>query len=158
LYFIKNYVMKKVAILVSVVLLATACSETPKAPDALVSDKALAFAEAYLNYDYQEALRHVTPESEKWLRYAASNLTQEDIDAVNGQEEAATVEADDVTWTSDSTAVVAITASNLMVKDSIGKAAYWHEEAEYRLTVVKRDGRYYVRMACPLRSERQSRD
>ena len=63
-------------------MLFIGCYETEKDPDAKVLSNVTAFAEAYFNYDFEKAKRMVTPESEKWLRFIASNITQEDIDLV----------------------------------------------------------------------------
>lgn len=150
--------MKKYLFLVATAWLLINCKETATDPDSSMSDKAQAFAEAYFNYDYQEAVKHVTPESERWLRFAASNITQEDIDAVNAQPMAASVETEEVDWENDTTASVTVVVRDFIQKDSIGKPGRPCAEGRFRLTVVTRNGNPSVRMACPLRSEKQSLD
>ena len=63
-------------------MMMTACEKEQYDPDRLVSEKAERFAEAYFNFDYQEAIEHVDSASVKWINFAASNVTQSDIDHV----------------------------------------------------------------------------
>ena len=117
-----------------------------------------AFAEAYFNYDFKKAQRWVTPESVKWLQFAASNVSQEDIDLINEQEDEATVEVAEFEYVNDSVSVVTVEVQSFLQKDSIGKAGSMTDQAPFRLTVVERDGKPRVRMEGLPRSERQSRD
>ena len=55
-------------------------------------DTATDWAEAYFNCDFKDAATYATAESGKWLRFAASNTTEEDLKLVNG---GATVSAAD---------------------------------------------------------------
>ena len=134
------------------------CHEAKTSAEEKAMNRVAAFADAYFNYDFGEALKMVTPESEKWLRFAASNVTQGDVDLLNAQDEAATVEAEDYEWQNDSTLVVTVAVRNFLMKDSLGKEGVMADEAWFRLTAVQREGDYKVRMEGPLRSERQNRD
>lgn len=51
---------------------------------------AVSFAQKYFNLHYCQALSECTPESEKWVRLKASNITQEDLDILNTQADSAT--------------------------------------------------------------------
>ena len=150
--------MKKCMFFVAAVLATASCQETPAQMDEEAGRKATAFATAYFNYDFKKALETVTPESEKWLRFAASNVTQEVVDALNARNGEATVEIADMYRTDDSTMTVNVVVGNFLLQDSIGQGGRNVEEALFRLTVVKRDGKSYVRMEGLPRSEKQSRD
>ena len=63
------------------------CHEAKTSAEEKAMNRVAAFADAYFNYDFGEALKMVTPESEKWLRFAASNVTQGDVDLLNAQDD-----------------------------------------------------------------------
>jgi hypothetical protein len=115
------------------------------------------WGEAYFNYQFKQALDFSTPESERWLRFAASNITQADLDALqkNGQ---AVVSLDGYYAGSDTTGTAYLNVSNWLCPDSIGHAGSLQEQATFQVSLVKRDGRWMVRMEGLPRSERQSRD
>lgn len=134
------------------------CEEKEADPDAKVVAFAAAFADAYFNMDFTKARGMVAPEDVKWLRFMASNVTQEDVDLLNAQEEGATAEAEGYERLDDSTLVVTMCVRNYLVKDSLGAAADMAAEGRFRFVVVERGGDYKVRMEGLPRSERQSRD
>ena len=158
LYFIKTYDMKNFVLLIFCVGFLAGCEERNQDPYAKARQRVSAFAEAYFNYEFSTALKLVTPESEKWLHFAASNMTQEDIDLLNARQEAAAVSVEDCAYLNDSTTAATLRVTNFMVKDSIGHAGHFVDEALFKLLLVDRDGKYYVRMDGLPRSERQSRD
>ena len=150
--------MKRSMLLAAGILIAVSCQNTSAQMDEEAERKATAFATAYFNYDFQAALETVTPESEKWLRFAASNVTQEVVNALNARNAAAIVEIADMYKTDDSTMTVNVVVSNFLLQDSIGQAGHTVEEGLFRLIVVKRDGKSYVKMEGLPRSEKQNRD
>ena len=137
--------------------LFSACSQDQTDSEEKYSQQALAFAEAYFNYDYKEASKLVTPESRKWLSFAASNITQEDIDLINAQD-GATVTVSDFTYYNDSTAMVTLDVENFVRKDTLFRSASVIEKDRFRLEVVRRDREYLVKMEGLPQSERQNRD
>ena len=158
LYFIKIYDMRKNVFLMVCLYALSGCIDNEADPNAKIKECAIDFAEAYFNYDFKKAQRWVTPESVKWLQFAASNVSQEDIDLINEQEDEATVEVAEFEYVNDSVSVVTVEVQSFLQKDSIGKAGSMTDQATFRLTVVERDGKPRVRMEGLPRSERQSRD
>lgn len=134
-----------------------ACGSGASSPDEQIRRSAQDFAEAYFNYDYQRAVELTVPESERWLQFAASNLTQADLDVINVAEDA-TVSIDDLARINDTTVVVMVDVENMLLKDTIGKQPHVVAEARYPLLLVNRDGRYLIKMAGLPQSERRSRD
>lgn len=117
------------------------------------------FAVNYYNWHFEKALRFCTPESEKWLRFAASNVHQADVDSLRAKNEDAQIELGDIEWQdNDSLATIEIKVSDFLQMDTIGKVARLTEKANFCLSMVRRNGRWMVRMGSPLRSETQSRD
>jgi len=158
LYFIKKYDMKKFTLFLMAIVAIWGCETDSSDYDKEVREVAAAFAEAYFNYDFEEARKLVTDDSEKWLRFAATNISQEDVDLLNAQMKAATVEIGEVSYIDDNTLTVGITVEDFLLKDTLGKPGHIEDEAEYNLTVVKQGKKYLVRMACLPQNERRSHD
>lgn len=151
--------MKKAPILIAGILLLAACHEQEAVPHAKARSRVQEFAEAYFNYDFQRAGKLVTPESMKWLRFAASNITQQDIDMLNAQETTTEAVVTDYWQTpGDSTGTAIVEVADYLQKTAIGGSMQLVDAATFRLTVVEREGMYYVKMEGLPRSGRQSRD
>lgn len=150
--------MKRFVLFALGLLLCISCEQTEKDLDAKVLEHVAAFAEAYFNYDFEKARRMVTPNSEKWLRFAASNVTQEDVDLLNAQEGVATVEAEGYERLNDSTLAVTLTVRDFLTKDSLGATGRIEAEGQFRFVAIRHDKSFLVRMEGLPRSGRQSRD
>lgn len=117
------------------------------------------FACDYFNWHFEEAARHCTPESERWLRYAASNVHQADIDLLTHQEESAQHEILEINMDeNDTTATVHLTVRNYLHMDTIGTKGHFVNQADFVLNLVRRNGRWLVRMGGLPRSEKRNRD
>ena len=140
-------------------LLLAACLEELSNFEEQARQQARRFAEAYFNYDLKRAMELATPESGKWLRFAASSVTQEDLDVINSQEEAASAVVDGISYVNDSMVIATVSVGHFFKKDSIGSLPHLVDgEERFPLTIVRREGKCYVRMEGLPRSERQSRD
>ena len=115
--------MKKTSFLALGILLLTSCLEQEPVPNAEARNRVQAFAEAYFNYDFQRAAELVTPESMKWLRFAASNITQQDIDMLNAQETPTVVDVTDY-WQApgDSMGTATVEVTDYLQKKARGYA------------------------------------
>ena len=116
------------------------------------------FASNYFNFKLKEAIPLCTPESEKWIRFMASNIFQEDIDVINNNTESTTHETDEVNYVNDTLATVKCDAYNVFKIDTIGRPERISEHEVYNINVVKRDGKWLIKMEGPLQSEKQNRD
>ena len=147
--------MKKLLIL-AMVLSLTACNLTNR-EDTLATDVAVQWGEAFFNCDYHAAQALSTPESRRWLQFAASNTTQQDLDLL--KQHAAEVEATDYfPAANDTLRVVQLVVRNSLSPAVNDGAPLQVDEALFSVTVVKRNDQWLVRMASLPRSERQSRD
>ena len=147
--------MKKLLIL-AMVLSLTACNLTNR-EDTLATDVAVQWGEAFFNCDYHAAQALSTPESRRWLQFAASNTTQQDLDLL--KQHAAEVEATDYfPAANDTLRVVQLVVRKCLSPAVNGGAPLQVDEALFSVTVVKRNDQWLVRMASLPRSERQSRD
>ena len=118
----------------------TSCREDNE--EEKIENGACRFGEYFFNCLYKDAMKLCTPESEKWLRYAASNISQEDIDILNSQKDDATCESTDMTMQDDTTAVVTIKVKNFLMMDSIGVPSKIKDSALYTIVMRKRDGQW----------------
>ena len=145
-----------VAALLAVVFVACdSLSDT----DVEVRDAVSGFAGSYFNYDLQKAVDYCTPESRKWIRFVASNILQADVDVLHSQHECASVDIQNIEYTSgDTCGIVTVKIRNFMQIDDIGRPGHIVDDAVFHIPVVNRNGRWLVRMAGPLRSERSYRD
>jgi|SRR5574344_189205 hypothetical protein len=127
--------------------------------DKQLNDEVNAFATSYFNYDFHGALSHCTPESRKWIVYAASNIHDADIDVLRNAKEGASVEIKDYVFDdNDSTGYALVTVNNYMRMDTIGKACQLISKSDFRLPIVMRNNKWTIKMEGLPRSERQSHD
>lgn len=91
----------------------TSCKEDNE--EEKIENGACRFAEYFFNCLYKDAMKLCTPESAKWLSYAASNISQEDIDILNSQKDDATCESTDIIMPDDTTAVVTMKVKNFLM-------------------------------------------
>lgn len=133
-----------------------ACKSHGHEEDAAVTSAVNAFANAYFNYDFQGTIPYVTPESVKWLSFAASNIIDEDIALLRAQKEGARHTVENIQYPSDSTAQVACKVYNVLIRDTLGRPGHIVREAIFNLKVVKQNGQWLIRMEGQPRSERQN--
>ena len=126
--------------------------------DDAAMEVAVCWADAYFNCDYAEAQKLSTAESEQWLRFAASNTSERDLQLLH--ERPAIVESHQYyTVANDTMCVVELQVNNCLAPTAPGEDARQEEASgTYLLTVVKRNGNWKVRMEGLPQSERQSRD
>ena len=147
--------MKKL-LLTSVIIVLTSCSLT-SADDSAATAIAEQWATAFFSCDYHQAAALCTPESERWLRFAASNTTEQDLALL--QEKTLEVAATDFfPDANDTLRVVEVEVQNFLQPTAVGAPSVLQEEGVFHICVVKRGGQWLVKMAGLPRSERQSRD
>lgn len=147
--------MKKTLVLVLSLLLA-AC-DMMQNDDNEATSTAVQWGEAFFNCDYHAAEALCTPESRRWLQFAASNTTQQDLDLL--KQHATQVEATDFfPEANDTLRVVELVVRNSVKPTVAGEEPSQTDKALFHTTVVKRNGSWLVRMASLPQSEKQSHD
>ena len=148
----------KVFFLFCTALLLSGCDFTSDHDNEAI-EAAVNWAEAYFNYDFHKAEEYITPESGRWLKFAASNATEHDLQLVQQNEEGATVEVEDFfPEANDTLRVVSLRVSNYVSSTLPAESAQLVEEGVFNVTTVLRDGKWKVRMEGLPQSEKQSRD
>ena len=109
--------------------------------------KLIIWANAYFNFDYEKALQHATPESEKWIRFAASNITEQDLDFITEQNPPTEIDILHSQMTESDT----VCNANIRVSRFIqlGLSAQDNrviDHADFQVQLVKRGDDWLVRM------------
>lgn len=115
------------------------------------------WADAYFNCDFKDACGYVTPESRKWLQYAASNTTAEELKQLQEVGGAQVTVDDGFDEANDTMRLVTLNVTNSLKPTGQGNAGIIND-ATYKIEVVKREAGWQVRMAGLPRNEKQSRD
>jgi len=135
------------------------CKNTHHTKTAHIEEVTDSFATNYFNALYEQAARFATPESERYLRFAASQIGQEDIDLLNQQEEPATIEIQNVEIEDgDTTATVSLNVMNYLCMDTIGKAGHMVENGEFKIMLVFKNKQWRVRMEGLPQNEKMNHD
>ena len=115
------------------------------------------WADAYFNCDFKDASEYVTPESRKWLQYAASNTTAEELKRLQDAGGAKVTASEGFDEANDTMRLVTLNVTNSLKPNGQGTAEI-SKDAIFKVEVVKRDAGWQVRMVGLPRSEKQSRD
>ncbi len=128
------------------VLLTASCSYRE---EKAVEQSVVGFAQNYFNLRYQKALNACTPESEKWVRFKATNITQEDVDVYNSKRDTAECDVESIDLDDDkATAIVEV--RNFLNCDSIGKPATICPNAKFKLELKKQGEKWMVDVQSPI--------
>lgn len=124
-------------VLFTTMLLFMACGTSHEGKEEQLEEAVDSFATAYFNWHFHDAMPYCTPNSEIWLRYAASNVHQADVDTLRNMKEGASHEIGEITFSdSGDSAIVSLQVKNFLQMDTIGTAGHLVDEALFNLSVV----------------------
>lgn len=126
----------------AIALLSVACGQA--GADKQVRQAADAFAAAYFDYDLAAAIPLCTPESERWLRFAASSISEADLDVLRSMDEGADASPSQIESLGDTVATVSVAVDNYMQRDTIGRAGHVVDGQVYHFRLVQRGGKWLV--------------
>lgn len=147
----------KLLLLFSTVILMAGCNQGVSG-DQEAKDNAEEWADAYFNCDYMDAKEYVTQESQKWLEFAASNTTEQDMKLLQEAGGAHVTVGEVFDEANDTMRLVTLMVTNYLKPVALGKAPELEKEGTFKVAVVKRADGWQVRMEGLPRSEKQSRD
>lgn len=110
--------MRKIFIVLFLALLFASCFSHGE-NDA--RDTVDSFSVAYFNWRFKDAMPFVSPRSTQWLRYAASQVGQQDLDSLRAKKYAAEVKVEDVSSIDDTTKMATVIVKDFFAMDTIGK-------------------------------------
>ena len=146
--------MKHLKMMIGLLLL-TGCGEATESDDA-ARQVAQAWGDAYFNCDYKDAGNYVTQESQKWLQYAASNTTEQELELLQEVGGASIAVSDWFEAANDTLRLVTLTVTNFLTEQH--QTPTITKEGTYKVAVVKRDAGWQVRMEGLPQNEKQNRD
>ena len=110
-------------------------------------DTASAFTQTYFNWQFNDALTHCTPSSQRWISYVASQVKQDDVDKLRSAEQGARSEIKKIHYEEgDSVASVVMKVENFLSMDSIGTVGHFVKSATYTLQLVQLNKQWKVRL------------
>ena len=110
------------------------------------------FSSAYFNWKFADAAKYVSYTSRRWLVYASSQVTQQDVDSLRAMTEGATLTIDNVSYKNNgSQAKVKVIVSNYLLMDSIGIAPRVCQHGEYEIPLSYDGKEWRVILSAPLR-------
>ena len=139
-----NYIMAMFLFLLHCMMVSCEYSDSNKA-----EKSAKSFAQDYFNLRYKHALTYCTPNSEKWIKYRASNITSDDLAVLDEQSDSATCEVES-SEINGNVAKVGISVSHFLKCDSIGKRGYMCDEGHFEICLKKDGEAWRVDMDSPL--------
>ena len=105
------------------------------------------FATYYYNWHFPKATKFCTPESERWLSYAASNVHEADVELLRTKAEDASIEITNVDFGDDEvSAVVTLTVTNFLQMDTIGQEAHLVPQAVFQLPMQLHEEKWKVNL------------
>lgn len=123
------------------------CACTNHKNDEQLRDTASAFAQTYFNWQFNDALSHCSPSSQRWINYAASQVKQDDVDKLRSAEQGARSEIKKIHFEEgDSVASVVMKVENFLSMDSLGTVGHFVESATYTFQLVRQAKRWKVRL------------
>lgn len=145
--YIQEYMKRCLGLFSLLVAFTYSCEHLPTSHGSQAENVVDSFCQTYFSYQFERAMAFVTDESHKWLIYAASNVHQEDVDLMRSQESTASVDVDEVIAPENDTIGYAlVSVDNHLVMDSIGEVGHMRDNAQYRLGMVKRGGKWKIKM------------
>ena len=118
------------------------------------------FATYYFNWQFHKAARFATDSSMIWLRYAASQVHEADIELLREKEDAA-VDIEEIVIDDEETATAHITVRDFVRMDTIGTEGHLVEKASFVLQMERKAeerGDWKIRMEGLPQSEKRNRD
>ena len=123
------------------------CACTDHKNEEQLRDTANAFAQTYFNWQFNDALTHCTPSSQRWISYAASQVKQDDVDKLRSAEQGARSEIKKIHYDEgDSVASVVMKIENFLSMDSLEAVGHFVESATYTLQLVQLNKQWKVRL------------
>ena len=123
------------------------CACTDHKNEEQLRNTASAFVQTYFNWQFNDALAHCTPSSQRWISYAASQVKQDDVEKLRSAEQGAKSEIMKIHYEEgDSVASVVMKVENFLSMDSLDAVGHFVESATYTLQLVQLNKQWKVRL------------
>ncbi len=154
--------MKFNYLLIVICALFFSCEQPVQRNEELLAEVADSFCVSYFNYDFVGASKYCTDDSRKWIQFAASNVTEKDLQILYEQETAAQVEITDIAYHEpDTTAMVTVVVENYWDMDKIedeSRSLVYRRVGVFKFPMVKQQDMWKIRMEALPQSGKKSHD
>ncbi len=132
----------------------TVVSACHKDEESQLTDLVDSFSTSYFNWRFQQAVPFCTDDSQPWLRYAAAQVHQADIDILKAMDQGADVKRGEIAYNdSGDSATVEVTVRNFLQMDTIGNAGRLVNEARFLVPLIHQNGQWKVKLSGVLRPQ-----
>lgn len=146
-----------ITVITYVVLIILSCSSGMQTEEVdEVANAVDSFTKHYFNLEFEASQHFCTPESNIWLSFIASNINKDDINIMNRQEGPIETETDNIEFTNDTSATATCTVKNFFKLDTLGKPVRIIDKEKYLIDIVKRDGKWLIKMEGLPQNEKQN--
>lgn len=104
------------------------------------------FAYYYFRWQFQKAMNCCDSSSYRWLRFAASQVTQRDVDSLRALKGDVTCSVNDVHFINDSVAAADVRVSNFLTMDTMGQTSLTSNETRFDIPMAYRNGVWKVHL------------
>jgi hypothetical protein len=113
------------------------------------------FSHLFFNFRYTDALRYVTPESERVLQFCASNMSRSAVDSLKNITDTPSISVQDVVLLNVNEGECTVNVDNVIINDTIGGFPVPSNKSErYRFKLVRHEGAWKVKMEDLPRNEK----
>lgn len=113
-----------------------------------IENVALRFSQCFFECKYKEAASLCTHQSEKWIKFAATNISDSDLVVFNQSQAIPQYSVTDVNVIDDSTVSVKVEVENYLSAQSIDHKACIKPQGMYTITLRKQTGTWKVDLSC----------
>ena len=115
------------------------------------------FATSYFNYDFRTAAKFCTPESEKWLRYEASQMKKSDVERLVAKKYGASYVVNSIEKQSDSLSIATLEVYDYYINATIDSMGHEESKITFMIPMCYKDKQWLVTLKRPLRPRRVQR-
>lgn len=102
------------------------------------------FAQSYFRWQFREAMNSCDTTSYRWLRFVASQVTQDDVDSLRGMKGDVTCSMGSAHVVNDSMAIVEVRVAHFLRMDSLGRVTLTERQITYGIPATFHDGLWRV--------------
>ena len=128
-----------------------------KETDKEIESCAVGFATSFYSFNFAKASKYCLPEEIKYLSFYVSGIREEDLDSLSEEEELPDISVQDISYEEnheDSIAIATCEIRDAYILKEIGRKASKRELQTISIPLVKRNGRWYIRMEALQQNEK----
>ncbi len=113
------------------------------------------FAQSYFRWQFRKAMNSCDMASYPWLRFVASQITQNDVDSLRAQKGDVDCSLGRIQLLTSSAAIVDVQVANFFSMDSLGKVSLVKKEMTFGIPATLHDGIWRVSLRNILQPKKE---